>query len=87
MNSCLADFLYVEYGFLQNPPVEGTVDSIEQKTESFVNLMSTNSISGLAAFTNNCHILAELWTVLSAGGRECFCAPGFPVSNTPITTL
>ncbi len=35
-----------EYGFLYNPPVEGTVSSMEQMTWVFVKLMSKNSISG-----------------------------------------
>jgi hypothetical protein len=35
-----------EYGFFLNPPVEGTVNSMEQKTR--VKLMSKNSISGFA---------------------------------------
>ncbi len=39
--SCFADFFVckfktrVEYGFFKNPPVEGTVNSIEQKTRVF----------------------------------------------------
>jgi hypothetical protein len=34
--------------FFKNPPAEGTVKSTEQKRlESFVQLMSKNSISGL----------------------------------------
>jgi hypothetical protein len=46
--SCSRLFLRIfktreEFGFLYNPPVEGTVNGMDQK--SFVNLMSKNSIS------------------------------------------
>jgi hypothetical protein len=40
--SCFADFFVrilktrVEYGFLYNPPVEGTVNSMEQRLECFL---------------------------------------------------
>ncbi len=42
-------------GFLWNPPVEGTVNSIDEKTlMSFVNLMSKNSISGQGEWRTGC---------------------------------
>ncbi len=50
--SCFADFFVriiktrVEYGFLFNSSIEGTVNSMERKT--LVILMSKNSISGLS---------------------------------------
>jgi hypothetical protein len=41
----------VESGFLENPPVEGTVNSMGSKRlESFVKLMSKNSISVLVKY-------------------------------------
>jgi hypothetical protein len=47
--SCFADFFVcifktrVEYGFLKNPPVEGTVNSIEQKTRVFCQIRLSKS--------------------------------------------
>ncbi len=52
--SCFADFFLrifktkEEYGFLRNPPVDGTMNSMEKRLKSFVKLMSKNSISGQA---------------------------------------
>jgi hypothetical protein len=49
--SCFSDFCKgfktrEEYGFLENPPVELTVNSMDQRFKSLVNLISKNSISG-----------------------------------------
>jgi hypothetical protein len=54
--------------FFENPPAEWSVKSMEQKTESFVKLMSKNSISGNLAQTLSpplkCPLVSPLVVIL-----------------------
>jgi hypothetical protein len=68
--SCFTDFFVcifktrVEYGFLQNPPEERTVNSIEQKTGVCCQIDVQESISGWADFfiieSGHCHFVCTL---------------------------